>query len=100
MSMLIVFYVHLGLHMRLVVVAVGDLLFCCSITLWLFICHVLSFFSYYVLWAMLPDLNKCMNEMNILLPGYPRQAYIEALASSVIPLRLRTSLRLVYVKVH
>jgi len=31
--MLIVFYVHLGPHVRLVVVAVGDLLFCCSITI-------------------------------------------------------------------
>jgi len=57
--MLIVFDVHLGPRdVRLVVVAVGVLLFCCSITLWLYVCHVLSFFSYYVLWAVLPDLNK------------------------------------------
>jgi len=51
--MLIVFYVHLGPHdVRLVLDAVGVLLlFCCSITLWLYVCHVLSFFSYYVLWA-------------------------------------------------
>jgi len=63
LSMLIVLYVHLGPHdVRLVVVAVGVLLFCRSITLWLYVCHVLSFFSYYVLWAVLPDLNKWMNE--------------------------------------
>jgi len=54
----IVYYVHLGPHdVRLVVVAVGDLLFCCYITLWLYVYHVLSFFSYYVLWAVLPALN-------------------------------------------
>jgi len=42
--MLIVFYVHQGRHdVRLVVVAVGVLLFCCSITLWWYGCTAVMF---------------------------------------------------------